>query len=250
MAVSTTVDTWLAMEEGNFDHLTPFVMIRLEDGILRSIAKKMGDDLKTKKSTSVELPWGTYSAEVKESGEGTNITPTFEPSKRFIKLINEDSENLNYRQDSFDPDYVKLLIEYVAEGKYDSENSDTPPKTKGMRIDDTEVDYFLNSYMQMLATLAREHRRPGKIYPLEIDGVFPHGRFDFIYKDDNTEVKFTPHKVFKQYLKNDEAATDQLKNGEYTENSQQLVPLPLVLKHKKGSPYEKFYLKGLKRRVG
>ena len=46
----------------------------------------------------------------------------------------------------------------------------------------------------------------GKIFSLEINNGFPHGKYNFEYDDDDIKVTFTPDKVFKQILKDDDAA--------------------------------------------
>ena len=79
---------------------------------------------------------------------------------------------------------------------------------------DDECDYFLNGYMDVLVNIARDKARAGKTYRLEIDEAFPHGSFDFEYTDDGISVKFVPHKVYKQYLKNDELA-DKARDADY-----------------------------------
>lgn len=205
-----TTTTWMAQEKSSFENFNEFISIRLEDGIFRALAEKMKTDCHAKKESRVALPWGTYSAEVKLSGEGGNITPTWEPSKNFLKLLNDDSGvNHDRRQDTFDPEYVQLFKDYVAYGYfYPDKVKNAPAKDKGLRMSDEEVDYFLNGFMQVMATIARDKQRAGKTYRLEIDEGFPHGSFDFEYTDDGEiRVTYVAHKVFKQYLKDDAVAT-------------------------------------------
>lgn len=214
---STTINAWIAQEKVAFENFNEFIALRLEDGIFRSLAEAMRNQLQKKKSAEITLPWGTYSAEVKGSAEGGNITPTFEPSKAFLKMLNKDDKDHDLRQDSFDPEYVQLLKDYVAHGFFYPDSKDhegQPDKEKGLRMGDDEVDYFLNGYAQVLVTIARDKNRSGKTYRLEIDEAFPHGSFDFEYTDDDVSVKFVPHKVFKQYLKDDSIA-DKARDADF-----------------------------------
>lgn len=231
--MTPTINTWINQEKTSFDNFNDFVAIRLEDGIFRSLAEKQANDIKEKKSSTVVLPWGTYTADVKAAGETGNITPAFEPSKQFKKLLNDDAAvSRDLRQESFDPDYVKLFKEYVAYGAFNVENAnDAPAHEKGLRLTDDEVDYFLNSYMDVLVTIAKDKQRAGKVYRLEIDEGFPHGAFDFEYsedgKDEEIKVKFVPSKVYKQYLKNDEIA-NRVRDADFVQAAaiaSQLVPM-------------------------
>ena len=204
---SPTITNWIAFEKSAFDNFNEFVAGRLEDAIFRSLTEYMRLKLKDQNSVSVTLPWGTYSAEVKTVGETTNITPVWEPSKNFLKLLNDDSGvNSDRRQDTFDPEYMRLFKTYAAAGNFGVEIKGAPAKEKGMKLSDDEADWFLNDYMQVMANIARDKQREGKIYRLEIDEVYPHGSFDFEYTDDEIKVTFVPNKVFKQALKDDEVA--------------------------------------------
>lgn len=214
---STTIETWMNQERPAFENFNEFVAIRLEDGMFRSVTQKLLNALREGKTASVTLPWGTYSVEIKGTAEGGNITPVFEPSKAFLKLLNSDDRDKDLRMDSFDPEYVQLFKDYVAHGYFypdSKENEGKADKEKGLRMGDDEVDYFLNGYMNVLVTIARDKARNGKTYRLEIDEAYPHGSFDFEYNDDKIDVKFVPHKVFKQMLKDDELA-DKARNANF-----------------------------------
>ena len=207
---STTINAWIALEKSSFENFNEFIAIRLQDGILRSIAEKMKNDIAAKGESTLILPWGTFSAEVKAAGETGNITPAWEPSKEFLKMLNDDSAR-DKRQESFDPEYVQLLKDYVAYGYfYPSEVKDAPAKDKGLKMSDDEVEYFLNNYAQVLANIAREKQRDNKTYRLVVDEGFQHGAYDFEYENDEITVKFVPDKVFKQYLKNDDLASGNM----------------------------------------
>jgi len=203
----------MSREKTAFENFNEFIGSRLEDGILRSIPERMRQQLQKTGEASVTVPWGTYSAVVKETAEGGNITPTWEPSKAFIKLLNSDDRDKDLRQDTFDPEYVQLVKDYVAYGYFypdAKENEGRSDREKGLRMGDDEIDYFLNGYMDVLVSIARDKARNGKTYRLEIDDSCPHGSFDFVYSDDEIKVKFVPHKVFKQMLKDDEMAAAAL----------------------------------------
>lgn len=207
-----TTKTWIELEKPAFRNFNEFIAQRLEDGIFRSIAEKMKTALIESGSVKLELPWGFYSAEAKDVGEGANITPVFEPKKAFLNMINDDSvENKEKaHQDEFDQEFLQLFIEYTAYGEFyvnDSVNYNGG-KDKGIRMKAEECDYFLNNFGLVIAKIAADKARDGKIYRLEINNAFPHGSFDFEYGEDGTvlSMKFVPHKVFKQYLKDDETA--------------------------------------------
>lgn len=208
-----TITSWQTQEKNSFENFNEFIATRLEDGIFRSLAEKMRLDIQANHASSVTLPWGTYTAEVKSNGDAGNITPAWEPSKILMAQLNRDDhedEEEDLHQDTFDPEYVQLFRDYVAYGHLypDKIGQDAPAREKGLKLTDDEVEYFLNSYGTMLAGIGRDKQRAGKSYRLEINEAFPHGSFDFEYPDDETiKVKFVPHKVFKQYLKDDEVAT-------------------------------------------
>lgn len=218
---SITTTTWMTQEKPSFSNFNEFIAIRLEDGIFRALAEKMKNDIRTNGISSVQLPWGTYTAEAKAAGEGGNITPAFEPSKAFLKMLNDDSGSArDRRQDTFDSEYAQLFKDYVAYGYfYPEEVKDAPAKDKGLKMSDTEVEYFLNGFAQVMSTIARDKQRSGKIYRLEIDAGFPHGAFDFEYKDDEIKVKFVAGKVFKQYLKDDDVAS-AARDADFTEDEE------------------------------
>ena len=210
---SISVSTWEAQEKAQFDGLDTFLIIRLEDGLFRALAEKQHNDLTNGKTTSsVTLPWGTYTADVKSMGETGNITPTFEPSKAFKKLLNDDANAaaVEYQQEKFDEEYMKLFTDYVAYGYfYPDTVKDAPAKEKGLRLEPNEAEYFINPYLNVLVTIARDKERAGKTYRLEINEGYPHGAFDFVYGDgdsDDVTVKFIPDKAYKQRLKNDTLA--------------------------------------------
>lgn len=215
--MSVTIEAWQNREKSAFENFNEFIALRLEDGMLRSVAERQKQMLQAGEVAKVVLPWGTYTAEVKGTAEGGNITPTFEPSKAFMKLLNSDEKDKDLRQDTFDPEYLQLFKDYAAHGFFypdSKEHEGKPSKEKGLRMGDDECDYFLNGYMDVLVNIARDKARAGKTYRLEIDEAFPHGSFDFEYTDDGISVKFVPHKVYKQYLKNDELA-DKARDADY-----------------------------------
>lgn len=205
-----TTKTWIELEKPSFRNFNEFIACRLEDGIFRSIAEKMKNALQATGSVKLELPWGTYSAEAKDIGEGGNITPVFESKKAYMNMLNDDSiENKEKaHQDEFDPEFIQLFCDYVAYGEFYPElNGGASTKEKGIKMREDECDYFLNNFGLVIAKIANDKARDGKIYRLEINNCFPHGSFDFEYDEDGvTAMKFVPHKVFKQYLKDDEVA--------------------------------------------
>lgn len=209
-----TIKAFVAQEANNFENFTTQLARRFEEGIMRALAETMRLQLAKNNSAEVALPWGTFRAEVVQKGEATNITPTWEPTKAFIKCLNspsmditERSETLN--QDTFDDTFMKLFKDFVAYGFFypeAPENKSRIEQNKGVRLTENEAEYFLNEYALMLVSVGREKQMDGKIFSLEINDTFPHGTYNYEYDDDEIKVTFVPHKVFKQILKDDDAA--------------------------------------------
>lgn len=208
-----TIKTWVNQERNAFENFTAVLAARFEEAIFRALTMAMRNKIKRDGRAVIELPWGTYTAELISKGEAGNITPAWTPSKAFIKLLNgnlekgkEDSIDA-IAQESFDEEFEKLFRDFAAYGYfYPEQNKDKSPKAKGVRLTDDEVNYFLNGYAMVLATIAKDKQRDGKIFRLEINNGFPHGAFDFEYDDDEIKVTFVADKVFKQILKDDAAA--------------------------------------------
>ena len=209
-----SIKAFVAQEHNNFENFTPPLARRFEEGIMRALAETMRQQLAKKGSAEVCLPWGIFRAEVVTKGEGTNITPTWEPTKAFIKCLNTPSMDIAERtetmnQDSFDDTFMKLFKDFVAYGFFNPEDPANKAKidqNKGVRLTDNEAEYFLNEYGLMLVSVGREKQMDGKIFPLEINETFPHGTYNFEYDDDEIKVTFVPDKVFKQILKDDAIA--------------------------------------------
>lgn len=207
-----TLKAWVAQEHSAFENFNAVLASRFEEAWARALTMKMRNDLATKDHSEVVLPWGTYSAEAKAKGETGNINISWVPSKGFLKLLNGNNDAPRAEsiiQDEFDPEFTELFRDFVAYGFFypnSPENKDRVPKNKGVRLKDDEIEYFLNGYANVLATLAKDKQREGKIFRLEINNGFPHGFFTFEYDDNEITPKFVADKVFKQILKNDEAA--------------------------------------------
>lgn len=208
-----TIKTWVAQEHNAFENFTAALASRFEEAIFRALSQKMRLDLKAKGKAEVTLPWGIYRADIKTKGEAGNIAPTWEPSKGFIKMLNGDMDSKDrhecFTQDDFDAEFTELFRDWVAYGFFypnAPENKDRISKNKGVRLADDEIIYFLNGYATVLTTIAKDKQRDGKIFRLEIGNGYPHGSFDFEYDDDEIRVTWVADKVFKQILKDDEAA--------------------------------------------
>ena len=217
-----TIKTWVALESEDFDDFNEYVATVLEGGMFRSMAEFFHQKLKDSDSVDLEMPWGTYHAEMKDRGDSGVVNVTWAASKGFAALMNDESDatakfDRNY-QDTFEPEFVKMFTDYVAYGMFnpeDPKNKDKAMKQRGILLSDSEVTYFLNGYALVLYNIAKDRQRDGKIYRLEINNAFPHGTFDFEYNDDGTiDVKFTAHKVFKQACKDDTIA-DKAREGDY-----------------------------------
>jgi len=210
-----TIKAWVVQEHNAFENFTAVLAARFEEAWTRALAKAMELQLRAKGRAEIALPWGTYYAEIITKGEGGNITPKWEPSKGFLKILNDDIQDQAERsacvnQEEFDPTFMKLFKDFVAYGFFypeDPKNKDKIDKNKGVRLNDEEADYFLNEYALVLCNLAKDKQRDGKIFRLEINNSFPHGCFDFEYDDDEIKVRWTADKTFKQILKDDAAAS-------------------------------------------
>lgn len=206
--------TWSNIEKANFNQFNEFVAGTVEGTMFRALAEKMRLDLLESDTSEVVFPWGTYTAEMKDRGEGGIVNISWTPSKAFIKMMNDSSDSIERENDvymdDFDEDYLKLMTAFLAYGVFDPdapENKEKVAKNRGIKMDEADLVYLINSYTNVLYTIGKDKQRDGKMYRLEIDGFFPHGSFDFDYSNaDEIKVKFIPHKVFKQYVKNDFAA--------------------------------------------
>lgn len=211
-----TIKTWVAQEAESFDNFIEPLAARFEEGWCVALAETLRKQLTNNGSGKVTLPWGTYYAEVISKGEAGNISVSWEPSKGFMKILNNDLTTDEQRdtvmQDEFDKDFHDLFRDYVAYGilyPNDPENKDKIiDKKKSVYLADDEIIYFLNSYALMLASIAKDKQRDGKLTTVEVNnGSYPHGEFVFEYSDDDgITVKWTADKVFKQSLKDDTLA--------------------------------------------
>jgi hypothetical protein len=209
-----TIKAFVDLERGNFENFNNVLASRFEEAWSRALVIAMRIQLKTKDHAEITLPWGTYSADNVAKGEAGNIAPKWEPAKGFLKILNDDISDQSDRaaiinQDEFDPTFMKLFKDFVAYGFFNPEapeNKDRVSKNKGVRLSDDEADFFLNEYALMLCNLAKDKQRDGKIFRLEINNSYPHGCFDFEYDDNDIKVRWTADKIFKQCLKDDEAA--------------------------------------------
>lgn len=207
-----TIKTWVAQEKNAFHNFREELAKLLEESMLRALAERLRIGLKDDNKAAVELPWGTYSAEFVQRGETGNVTPKWEPSEGFMNLLNGDlgrGDAGGVNQEVFDERYVELFTDWLTHGRFyevGAKNKEKTEKRKGLVLGADEVSYFLNGYAYVLATIAKDKQRDGKIFSLEINSTFPHGRFDFEYDDDKIIPVFVPDKVFKQLLKDDAAA--------------------------------------------
>lgn len=233
MSSDLTIKYWVNQEKVAFDNFTDPLASRFEEGWCAALVERLRQLLAKDGHGEVKLPWGTYTAEIVAKGEAGNINCHFEPSKGFIKILNNDMDTASEKecisQDEFDEEFQTLFRDYVAYGMLypnDPKNKDRLGDKKCVYLEDDEVIYFLNSYALMLATIAKDKQRDGKIFRLEINDSYPHGVFDFEYDDDEIKVKWVADKVFKQMLKDDAAAAAA--NGhdftEITETRKEYVP--------------------------
>ena len=205
-----TITAWEQREKNSLIDFKPEIASRIEEAIFKALTEAMRLQLHKEGKAEIALPWGTYSAEYKDKGDTANVTPVFVPSKGFMKLLNGDDDGKDVViLDEFDEDFQKLFHDYTAYGflyPHSEENKNKLPKNKGLMLRDDEIVYLLNGYADVLATLAKDHHHNGKMFVLEINNGFPHGQFRFEYDDNEITVTFQADKVFKQILKDDEAA--------------------------------------------
>lgn len=224
-----SIKTMVTLDKDTFEDFNDYVATLIEGGMFRAMAEYFYRKMKLSDHAELELPWGTYHCEDKNRGETGVVNITWEPSKGFQKLLNEDNDaatkfDRNY-QDTFDPEYVKLFTDYLAYGMFDPEdpkNKEQASKQRGLKLSDSEVTYFLNGYALVLYNVAKDKQRDGKMYRLEINYAFPHGSFDFEYDDDQIKVSFTANKVFKQYVK-DDATHDKGAVSDFTPQTETTV---------------------------
>lgn len=205
-----TIEAWEAREKNSLIDFKPEIASRVEEAIYKALTETMRLQLHKDGHAEVPLPWGTYSADYKDMGDTANVTPVWVPTKGFMKLLNSKEDGKDtVILDSFNPVFLQLFKDYTAYGylyPHSDENKDKIPKNKGLALDPDEVAYLLNGYADVLATLAKDHAHNGKMFILEINNGFPHGQFRFEYDDNEISVTFQADKVFKQLLKDDEAA--------------------------------------------
>lgn len=204
-----SITSWVRMEQDSFRNFDEYVASLTEEAFTKSIPEKLRHDVEKKGKAELVLPWGTYFAEAKTVGETGNITPTWEPSKGFMKMLNDDTDSVNMDrdyQDEFDSDYMNLITTYLKFGKFEPEKSEM--NKKGLALKPEEISFLLNSYARMLAQIGKEKQRDGKSYRLDIDNIYSFGTFVFDYVNDEIKVKFIPGKAFKQDLKNDAVAME------------------------------------------
>ena len=205
-----TIQAWEAREKNSLIDFKPEIISRIEEAIFQALTETMIIQLHRDGKAEVALPWGTYSAKYVEKGDTGNVTPSWVPTKGFMKLLNGDEDGKDVViLDEFDSEFQTLFQNYTAYGflyPHSEENKNKLPKNKGVMLKDDEVVYLLNGYADVLATLAKDHHHNGKIFVLDINNGFSHGEFRFEYDDNEISVTFQADKTFKQLLKNDEAA--------------------------------------------
>lgn len=209
-----TIRTWMDQEKNSFDNFKEPIATRFEGAICRATLEYLRRAMKKTGEASIQLPWGTHRVTTKVKGDTGNITPSWEPSKGFLKALNGDFDGESVAdcimQDEFDPQFFKLFRDYVAYGFFDPdapENKDRTNINKGVKLSDDEAVYFLNSWAQVLITIAKDKQRDGKVFRLEVNAEFPFGIFSFEYDDDEIKPTFVYDKVAKQILKDDDAAS-------------------------------------------
>ena len=205
-----TIQAWEAREKNSLIDFKPEIISRIEEAIFQALTETMRLQLNRNGKAEVALPWGTYSAEYVEKGDTANVTPSWTPSKGFMKLLNGDEDGKDVViLDEFDSEFQNLFKDYAAYGflyPHSEENKNKIPKNKGVMLNNDETVYLLNGYADVLATLAKDHHHNGKVFVLDIDNGFHHGQFRFEYDDNEIIVTFQADKSFKQLLKNDEEA--------------------------------------------
>lgn len=201
---------FIKYEEGQYEIMNEYVASRLEEGILKSITHYLKKKFSAAGTTeaSIELPWGTHTVTVKKVGEVTNVATNYTPSKRFLKLLNEDTAiNLDRFMEDIDPEYLQDVVDFVGYRAFDpTESAKEAAGNHVVEIPVSLAKQFVNDYMQIIAKIGRDKQRAGKSYRLEVSGSYPYGAFDFEYEDGEIKVRFTANKALKDILKNDSLA--------------------------------------------
>ena len=215
----TTIKTWVNLEKGNYTDFHPQVAQMMETAMHTATQEYLRRKLNESGHAELALPYGTYYADFKDQNGSTVVDISWEPSAGLKKMLNDQSDSSNKFDQNymseFDSLFLKLFTDKLAYGKFDPTNEDKADSSKlGIYLEEFEVPYFLNSYMQVLYNIAKDKQREGKKYRLEIGESSYHGVFEFSYTDKGIDVIFIPDKVFKQHLK-DDAASSKVTGGEF-----------------------------------
>ena len=205
---TATATMWLGINKGRVRDFKEFTAVRLEDSILGGLLEALKHHAAAG-GGSVPMPWGTFTVEV-----GKAIECSFEPTKKFVKMITDEESELEPEDylTKFDEKFSEAFDNIVRYGDVKGEDPENP-QAIGYKLTEDQKEYLINDYTRVLATMARNHQHPGKIYPLNIDDAYyPHGRYDFEWSENaagelKVTVTFTPSKPFKQELKNDDLVT-------------------------------------------
>lgn len=205
---SELIDAWIQQEQGAFEGFQGFIPIRTTESLTRTIGEYLKRRLERGEPSEIITPFGKFSAVMKTVGEGTNIAPVYEKTEGFDRLLNRDETETDDVDDdiTYDKEFIELCQSYLAWGQYDfDEKNDVPAKEKGSRLDKETIEYFMESFAELLAAQARDHQRDGKMFTIEVTKPWDFGMFHFDYEGDNIEPRFNAGKGFKQTLKNDAA---------------------------------------------
>lgn len=203
-----TVDRFVVDLKSQFDNFTPFIASRVEEGLLKSIfetlRQKLTDPKNKDQSASLEMPFGTVTAEIRTKNDVDNVNIGIDFSKDFIKALEGDIDSV--WQDSYDDMFLKNFSDYVSYGVFNPESEEhkkiVEQATKCLKMKEPERDYFPNAWTNTIIGMAKDKQREGKMYSLDLDATWDMGTFTFEFQDDKVIPGYTASKIAKQYLKN------------------------------------------------
>lgn len=209
--MKSTVEQFHMHIKPQFRTISENAAARVEEGIFRAIEESLARQLADKGYAEETLPWGKYTVENMKSGNGGNFNIALKFSEDFIAAL-DDTKKAVY-QDNFSDLYESLFTDFVTFGRFFAPDMDDAKKmaneqSKGVRMTDFQIEYFPNSYGDMLLKAAQQHKSVGEIYRIPLCDTVDHGVIEIEFTEGGAVPKFEASPAFKQRMKND-AASDE-----------------------------------------
>ena len=203
-----TVDRFVVDMKSQFSNFTPFIATRVEGGILKgafeTLRQKLVDPKNKDSKASLELPFGTITAEIRTKNDVDNINVGIDFSKDFIRALNGEIESV--WQDTYDDLFIKNFMDYVSYGFFDPDSEEhkklVEKVTKCLKMKEPERDFFPNAWTNSIVNMVKDKQRDGKIFNLDLDAVWDAGTMTFEFNENSITPTFNASKTAKQYLKN------------------------------------------------